>query len=204
MKCKNEKGFGVVEILITTLIILLLVFVGWFTYSHHKNNTPSNNKASTQKQKTNMTQTSLVPDSNKNFFVVKEWGLSFNAPSGISDIRYAINSDTLAFFAKPAGSSFQYRSDYDKYQDHNFTYALGVLYRSKVATMDKQGDNINGKKIGSYYYYTEWSFSSLATGAACVDIYGDSNESNCLAAAQVFQLINQGDKSLLNSIAIYP
>lgn len=128
--------------------------------------------------------------------------MRFKIPSGLTDVKYKIRGDTVAFFAKPAGSNVQYVTDYEKYEDNNFRYATGVLYRSTSSTKPFGGDYLReGKLIGDYYYYTNWAFSSLSTGAGCQGLYGDS-ESNCLVESTAFQLINQGDAALLNTIEL--
>ena len=50
-----------------------------------------------------------------------------------------------------------------------------------------------GKKVGDYYYYTSWAFSSLATGAGCQGLYGDSNDSACETESKAFALVNGND-----------
>jgi prepilin-type N-terminal cleavage/methylation domain-containing protein len=189
----HQKGFSVIEILLVVVVVGLIGVVGWLVYDHQ------NSKAA-QTANTQVGTTQKAP--NEGYVVVKEWGLRFKAPSGLADIKYAIHGDTLAFFAKPSGSSVQYRSDYDKFANGGFQYATGVAYRSSSATNNDRGFTIDGKKVGNYYYYTAWSFSGLASGAACVEIYGDSSDSNCQAEATAFQLVNQGDNSLLSTIEL--
>ncbi len=199
----NQKGFSIVEILVVIVIVGLLGAVGWLVYDSQKDKTSeTSNTSSTTKKAETPKQETVKPDPNAGYLVVKEWGLRFKTPSGLTDVRYAINDDTVAFFAKPSGSSVQYRSDFDKFLDGHFPYATGLLYRSKDVTNNDRGFATDGKKVGDYYYYTAWSFSSLATGAACVEIYGDSSNSNCQAGGTAFQLVNQGDAALLNTIEL--
>jgi type II secretory pathway pseudopilin PulG len=201
----NQKGFGVVEILVVIVVIGLLGTVGWLVYNRQKTKTTEypTSQTNTIEQKEEATaEPTNKTDPNGGYFVVKEWGLRFKAPSGLTDIRYTIHGDTLAFFAKPTGTDVQYRTDYDKYADGLSEYAIGNLYRSTNSTKPFAGDMIKeGKKVGPYYYYTGWAFSSLATGAACVGTYGDA-ESNCQPEGTAFQLVNQGDTALLNTIEL--
>ena len=109
-------------------------------------------------------------------------------------IKYGIHYYTIYFFAKPTGSNVQYVPDYEKYADKNFRYATGVLYRSTSGTKQFAGDTTReGKKVGDYYYYTSWAFSSLATGAGCQGLYGDSNDSACETESKAFALVNGND-----------
>lgn len=201
---KNQKGFSVVEILIIIVVVGLIGTVGWLVYDRQKTKTPDSQpdtQTSIEQKGTADTQPTQKADPNEGYLVVKEWGLRFKTPTGLTDVRYTIHDDTVAFFAKPTGSSVQYRADYDKYEEGRSQYATGNLYRSRESTKDKLGLVVEGKKIGDYYYYTSWAFSSLATGAACVGTYGDA-DSNCQPEGTAFQLVNQGDTALLNTIEL--
>lgn len=192
----HQKGFSVVELLVVVVVVGLLGAVGWLVYDRQKSKTDNNTTTQTsqeEKKQETPKQETVKPDPNAGYLVVKEWGLRFKTPSGLTDVRYAIHGDMAAFFAKPTGSSVQYRSDFDKYEDGHFPYATGLLYRSNDATNNERGFPTDGKKVGNYYYYTAWSFSSLATGAACVEIYGDSSETNCQAGGKAFALVNGND-----------
>lgn len=195
----NYKGFSVVEILIVVVVVGLLGAVGWLVYDRQKNKTDNKNTTaeSTQledkKQDETPTQEELKVDPNEGYFVVKEWSLRFKVPPGLTDVKYAIHDDILAFFAKPTGYNVQYVNDYEKYEDYSFRYATGVLYRSKSSTKPFDfGDTREGRKIGDYYYYTNWAFSSLSTGAGCMGLYGDSN-SACETENKAFALVNGND-----------
>jgi hypothetical protein len=73
------------------------------------------------------------------------------------------------------------------------------LLRSKSSTEDRIDSTVEGKKIGKYYYYTDWAFNSLASGASCLGLYGDA-ASNCAPEGVAFGLVNRGDSALLNTI----
>jgi hypothetical protein len=203
---KNEKGFSVVEVLFVVVIAGLIAVVGWFVLDKHKSKSTVNNstKVTSQKATSNEVKTAdtTKPNPNTDYLVLKEWDLRFKTPSGLTDVRYIIHGDTVAFYAKPANSSVQYRSNYNKYEDGSSPYATGVLYRSTDSSTTVIGNETRqGKKLGNYYYYTAWSFSSLATGAACVGLYGDS-ASSCEPEGIAFNLVNQGDSALLNTIEL--
>lgn len=206
MKKLNQKGFGVVEGLLIFVALAIVAGTGFYVYNKVKNDqTGKPSGDTTQKiNKENKAETkSQKSDPNSDHLVVKEWGIRFKVPGGLTDVKYTIHDDTASFFAKPVGSNVEYRDDYDKFEEGNSQYALGELYRSKESTNDERVDDtlIKGKKVGNYYYYTAWSFSGLASGAACVGLYGDASDS-CAQEAKAFKLINQGDNALLNTIEL--
>jgi prepilin-type N-terminal cleavage/methylation domain-containing protein len=206
----NQKGFSVVEILIVLVVIGLLGTVGWLVYDRQNNkktenpatesSTQQNNETSKQESSTQQVEKT---DPNEGYLVLKEWGLRFKIPSGLADVKYTIHDDTVSFFAKPTGSSVQYRTDYDKFVDGHSQYAIGNLFRSTSSTKPYPGEDSGrqGKKVGDYYYYTSWAFSSLASGAGCVGLYGEG-ESNCNVEIKVFDLMNVGNSALLNTIEL--
>jgi hypothetical protein len=110
---------------------------------------------------------------------VTQWGLRFKIPTGLVDLEYRINDESVAFYAKPASTNVEYRPSYDAVdQSGSATYASGVLYRSDQSSKDVIGNQVAGKKIGDYYYYTAWSFSGLATGRGYIGLFYDDA---CLA-----------------------
>lgn len=203
---KNQKGFSVVEIII---VLVLIGLVGTVIYlfiqnSGLKKDQQNTTQSTSQQQTVGDTQKTEATksDPNAGYLVVKEWGLRFKMPSGLAEIRYTIHGDTAAFFAKPAGAGVQYRADYDKFEDSRSQYAIGVLYRSTDSAKSFMGDDKQGKKVGAYYYYTNWAFSSLASGASCVGLYGGDSESDCQTENKAFELVNTGDAALLNTIEL--
>lgn len=191
---KNEKGFSVVEIILVLLVVGLIGVVGFMVYKNHSKKADNSTTTTTTTQpSTTQTKTTQATDPYAGYLVVKEWGLRFKIPSGLTDVQYVINGDTAAFFAKPTGSSVQYVTNYKKYEDGNFRYATGVLYRSTSSTKPFVDDMTReGKKVGDYFYYTNWAFSSLATGAGCQGLYGDG-DSACQTESKAFTLVNGND-----------
>lgn len=108
---------------------------------------------------------------NNNELVVKEWGLKFRVPDGLTDVHYVIKGDTAYFYGKP---EINYRADYDKNEENLQQYAQGVLIKSKDKTKYEGASetNIEGTKIGDDYYYS-WhsSISPMATGAAPNEVF---------------------------------
>jgi hypothetical protein len=200
MKKLNQKGFTGFEIVLLVLVLAALGFAGYTVWQKNKPDNQATTTVLTEQAQDK--EVSQKNDPNEGYLVVKEWGLRFKAPAGLTDVKYVVQGDTTAFYAKPAGSSVQYRSDYEKFEDGRFRYAIGVLYRKTEAkSVDDTAHDLTteGKKVGGYYYYTKWAFSSLATGAGCQGLYGDG-DSECQTESVAFQLVNQGDKALLNTI----
>lgn len=202
---KGDKGFGFVPLFLLILTIGTVVFVGWLVLGRRDKKEPdsSQSAAVTTKaaQNESSAQVATKTDPSASYLEIKDWGIRFKIPVGLSSLEYRINGDTAAFFAKPTGSSVSYRSDYEKFTNNNFRYAIGVVYRSKEPSMQSVAvdEGVAGKKLGDKYYYSAWAFSGLASGAACQGTYGD-DQASCEAEAKVFALINQGDNALLNTI----
>lgn len=207
---KNNSGFSVVELLLVILVVILLGVIGWMVYKNQKDKTHQSNTKTTSGvvQETTKKPVTTAPDPNEGYLVIKEWGIRFKVPSDLTDVQYQIskypapNGDgRLYFYAKPVGSTVQYRDDYMALNPNGYSqYTVGNLFRSTYSTQNKLDQPVSGKKIGDYYYYTSWAFSGLATGAGCVALYGNSNEANCQAEGAVFRSVNQGDSALLNTI----
>lgn len=202
MSCiKNNKGFGVTGAVIAGLIIVVLFLTAYTVWDKSKDNPKDTSISKTDKSITKSTNTETTKDPNEGYFLVKEWGLRFKVPSGIFDVKYKINGDTLAFYAKPAGLKYDYVKDYDQIDNTgNFSLASGVIYRSKDSINNSRGDDVEGKKVGDYYYYTAWSFSGLATGAACSALYDMQNEEEqCQENNKAFNIVN---RELIKSIEL--
>lgn len=213
-KIRNyQSGFGAIETLLLLLIVGLIGFTGWYVYSSQqeasKNLTTASTNGTSFKKITKTSSTTQKSTATTQIYqdklLVKEWGLQFTIPSGLADVKYVVNGDVAAIYAKPTGSSVEYRSDYEKFDGKYPQYAVGVLVRSKDATNNDRGFAVDGKKVGDYYYYTSWSFSGLASGAACVELYGSSSDADCTAEATSFTLVNGNDgnkRTLLYTIQL--
>ncbi len=202
----NQTGVAHLAAIVVIVLVLAVGGVGYYVWNSNKDKsndstTSSSNTTTSPEPKQEVT---TKADPNAGYLVMKEWGLRFKVPSGLTDVKYAIHGDKAAFFAKPSGSSVKYISDYDKFEDDNFSHATGILIRSTSSTTDRVDGPVQGKKIGNYYYYTYWSFSGTATGAACVGLYGES-DSDCQTEGKAFVLVNGNDgnsKALLKTIEL--
>ncbi|TAH33970.1 hypothetical protein EYC59_04095 [Candidatus Saccharibacteria bacterium] len=209
----NQSGFSTVEAILILVVVAILGFTGWFVWNSQKNTDKTT--ADTNKSQPAISPKKAVPNKDTTtqadqtaYVTVKEWGVRFKVPAGLTDVQYKIFSkttangdDQLAIYAKPAGSGVKYVSDYESSSDGFPTHALGVVYRSTSATQERTDSTVTGKKLGDYYYYTAWAFNSMATGAACTGLYGN-DEQNCQVESGAFKLVNQGDTALLNTIEL--
>jgi outer membrane murein-binding lipoprotein Lpp len=122
------------------------------------------------------------------YFTIKAWNIKFKIPAGLADIQYSIQDDVAYIIAMPSDTSIKYVDGVEKNVKQ---YALGTIQRSEKSVIEKlPGSNVDGKKMGQYYYYTGWSFSALATGAGITGIYGEG-ETAMQVESKVFNLINQ-------------
>jgi hypothetical protein len=163
---RNERGFGVTEIIIAVVVVGLIVATGW--YLLNRNDKPSDSSGNNAQQSSNQEQ------NDAQYLVVEEFGVRFALPDDLTDVRYVVDGDTARFFAKPAASSVEYRDDYEGVSSSGGEYHLATLYRSSDSTRYVAGDiPVEGKKLGDSYYYTGWSFSGLATGRGFAGLYFD-------------------------------
>lgn len=151
---------------------------------------------------TNNTANKTTTDPNAGYLVVKEWGLRLKVPAGLKDVEYFVSGDTISFFGKPTKYDVSYVLDYMKQGDNGqWIYAVGYLYRDTKSKLITTSGEKYGKKLGNYYYYTAWAFSSTASGAALDGIFG-GDQASMDAELEVFHLINTNKDSLLNSIEL--
>ncbi len=177
---KHQNGFAALEIMIAVVVIGLLGVAGWLVFNRQTGspNDSAQTSQETSSNEENQTNTDKT-DPNEGYVVLDEWGLRFKAPSGIDDVEYVIIGDTVAFYAKPADSSVQYRASYSTFDENdNPTYALGTLYRKTEPQVTNTALDLTteGKKLGDYYYFTGWAFSSLATGRGCIGLFGNGEQ----------------------------
>lgn len=205
MKLKNnQSGLAHVAVILLAVVVIGVVgFAGWKVWDSTR--TDSSTQSTTPTTTSATTDTSQEPtvDPNEGYLVIKQWGLRFKTPSGLTGVKYVINDDTVAFYAKPKGANVEYVGNYDKLENGSPKYALGVLVRSTASskTIASVGIKVEGKKLGDYYYYTHHAFSSTSTGAGCLGLYGDDTTS-CTQEASAFKLVNEGSTALLNTIEL--
>ncbi len=92
---KNEKGFGVIEILLIIAVIGLIIAIGWLFFSRQKDSTQDNKETNTQQTTQKTTEQQSTKDTDEGYLVVKEWGVRFKVPSSLKDteIVYKVYDD---------------------------------------------------------------------------------------------------------------
>ena len=87
MKKLNQKGFGIVELLLVVVVVGLVGALGWLVYSRVSKNSNGN---STESTNTEEATGDVVSAPNVN---ITEWSVGFAAPSSIQDTTvYEYNS----------------------------------------------------------------------------------------------------------------
>lgn len=130
-------------------------------------------------------------------FKIKEWEAEFIIPYSLVDVRYVIDESVAYIIARRKNTSVYYAGETTK--DFIKNNALATLVRSTDKTKARLGNSsVAGKKVGEYYYYTNWSFSSLASGAGINEVFG-SGPVEINTSSEVFSLLND---ELLPSISV--
>jgi hypothetical protein len=120
-------------------------------------------------------------------FIIKAWGVTFKVPVEITEVKYSLINDTAYIIAKPTNTNVNYA---DGVEADPQKFALGTITRSAKSVMENEsGNKVDGKKIGAYYFYTSWSFSSLKAKSGELKVYGDGAAALQLEG-QVFKYIN--------------
>jgi Tfp pilus assembly protein PilV len=180
MRKLNQKGFSAVEGLLSLIVVLLIVFVGYYIYHAQKNANNTLSSASKVAQSSpgsvkKLTQSSKTTSSQK-YITIKEWGIkipygtNYNFSYSLLDSNDAgVTTDTLAAAdanctaANSAVGLIQRAGANDPIADDGTTAAQAAAQGQPNA------------HIGSYYYF----YSSPQ--AACSE---NSTASNLQIAAQ--------------------
>jgi len=168
MKCKNEKGFGVVEIVLVLVIVGLVGVVGFMVYKNqHKatnsttstaSTTPAQTKTSTTDNTKQTATTTPTPTTTvKPAVVITEWGIKVEFDDA-DKVTYKMSTDDIGN---------QYADLYLKDSVASVCQALGVGF-SRDNTRSGQ-DNSN--KFGGHYY------NLFGGPGACSDDPGGTNGS---------------------------
>lgn len=91
MRTLNQKGSGLVEIILILVVIAILGFTGWFVW-HSKQSANKTlgetEKSSTQAPVTKKSNASQQSDTS-NYVDIKEWGVKLVVPAEVSDTYYS-------------------------------------------------------------------------------------------------------------------
>src|SRR3982750_1646688 len=89
----GPRGFSTL-LVVAVLVIAGLGFGGWWVFA--KRNTPSVHPAST-KNKANATTQESDPSKDREYLVIKEWGVRFRLPDELrGDVHYGLGTTTGA------------------------------------------------------------------------------------------------------------
>jgi hypothetical protein len=80
-----------------------------------------------------------------NYLVVSEWDIKFVIPDEITDVRYKIRDDVIAFVAKPTGADVEYVANLDS---EFFDYAKNRIIRGAIGSSGFE----SGIVIGDYSF----------------------------------------------------
>ncbi len=157
---KNEKGFGVVEILLVIVVIGLLGLVGWMFFSK-QNDSKTNNNATTPKitspKEADQTkpdvakQQEVKPDTNANYLVVKEWNVKFSIPSGLGKATYNIDLGQDPNYVALSGSL---TGEVDKYSFSTKCNLLGITRSTTDKAPQAEPKATKLGKVGTDYFYS--------------------------------------------------
>lgn len=86
MKKLNNKGFGLIELLLLLIFILLLIFFGWYIWKQNQSKQSSESQDSAQQAPEQQAETK------DKYLEITEWGVKLKLSEGIEDAIYKMNS----------------------------------------------------------------------------------------------------------------
>lgn len=167
---KNHKGFGVVAIFLTILVVSVVCITGWSVYSHNKKTPPQNNTESQSIQPPTSTESEANKEvastgkAENGYITIPEWGIKIKMQDAdkitfsIVPYREKVAPEFLGFIPE-ATAVPTFKSEY--LQDKTCEPGL-AMYRYKDYVKD-----VNSAKVGNYYYYV-----TGAPGACTADGQG--------------------------------
>ena len=156
-KIHNQSGFGAVEVLLTLIFVVLLVFVGWYIYhTDHKSTTPS--------IKTTTSSTAKAV----NYFTITEWGvrapysgnltLEYSPPTGTAPALVYLSSAQLdssdtssgsSCSNKQSGGAIQRYASTDEFLNPDGSPSTQTVAQYYSGTSPSVGNYV---VVGNYYY----------------------------------------------------
>jgi len=146
---KKQSGFGIVEIFLVAILVILVGFVVWQVYMAQ---TSADKTANDTQQGSN---SQVESSKNAGYVVIKEWGVRFKPASGLnaSDVTYydvennnGISNDLYGLTTKRVEAIGGHCS----HSDPGYFVSLASIGRSKTASSTDEQSSV---KIGDYYYY---------------------------------------------------
>jgi hypothetical protein len=185
MRKLNQTGFSAVEGLLSLIVAVLIVFVGYYIYHAQKNTSDTLNAASQVAQSSPAKGSTKKPASNQSsspqYFTIKEWNI--RAPySGDLDLEYTLTSGTPEYVSF---SSTQLDATDSQCKSSGNYGGIVARYLSSDQVQNEDGtssgqtpaeyiaaNNISSNKyddIGNYYYFYSQPQGICGTSQASQD-----------------------------------
>lgn len=204
-KKSNKK-----PVLITLLVILLLAAVGagaWWYGSSQAEKKADEQITDLQSQIDDLKQQqaaqksedkdSIKQDDTSKYLTVKEWGVKFDISDAPQGIRYKIKQTPGDTYESGSQTLYWYASEKDSlgaYCANEDAYTV-VIVKSNKPTVTMMDRPVNGKRVGSSYYYID---SSLSGGPCSDNVEPGAVANNPMAAKE--RKIHQQFIAVSNSI----
>jgi type II secretory pathway pseudopilin PulG len=96
----NQSGFGIVELLVVVVAVVVLCGAGWFVYQHNRTKATSADASDTQPTQTTSKQSSTTSKSPAQVSAttvvqIPELGIQITVPNSIQDLTYKVGTATL-------------------------------------------------------------------------------------------------------------
>ncbi|MEO7364128.1 MAG: hypothetical protein ABIV43_01320 [Candidatus Saccharimonadales bacterium] len=144
----NQKGFGTIELLLVSIMILLVGFIGFYVYNTQKSTDKLNQAATTNvpNAKKSATDSSSIsqPTPAADYLTIKQWGVRMKLSAAIKDAIYILGHDgsqTDVF----AGLSTSSLTQLEPYCGPDKT-SVGALVRQTTA---EHNTNASSSEAGS-------------------------------------------------------
>lgn len=158
---KNEKGFGVIEILLVIIVIGLIIAVGW-VFLNRQGGTKVHDNVATQETSSPQQADQTKPeaskqvekvklDTNTNYLIIKEWNIKFLVPSGLGKVTYNIYPNQDSNYVALSGSL---TGEIDKYSFSTICNLVGITRSTVDQPPQAEPEATKLGKVGANYFYS--------------------------------------------------